>query len=258
MTDHSQHKKDTAATFGGAADAYLASAAHGGGADLEWLADWCDGASVALDVATGAGHTAGALVDTSIPDVIAADASPLMVQTAESAFEGVRGVVADAERLPFSDDSFDAVTCRIAAHHFPDPQAFVSEVARVIRPEGTFAFEDNVVDPEDAELGSFYNRLDELRDPTHVEAHRTSVWHEWIDEARFSIEETRHIKTHIEFEPWLNRHPLEPTRRDQVRELLLEAPAEAVEFFDIRRRDEAGTIQSFANWKAVVHARRTA
>ena len=36
----------------------------------------------------------------------------------------------------FADESFDLVTCRIAAHHFPDAQRFLHESARVLRPGG--------------------------------------------------------------------------------------------------------------------------
>ncbi len=44
-----------------------------------------------------------------------------MVETATTEFP-IAGVVSDAERLPFADGSFDAVACRIAAHHFPTPK----------------------------------------------------------------------------------------------------------------------------------------
>lgn len=179
MDERSNQKSATADSFGESADGYLDSNTHREGEDLELLASWCDDATRALDVATGVGHTAGALVDAGIPDVVASDASPSMVATSVDSFPGARGVVADAERLPFATDAFDAVTCRIAAHHFPDPEAFVGEVARILRPGGTFALEDNVT-PEDEALDSFLDRLEELRDPTHVRSYRTSTWQQWL------------------------------------------------------------------------------
>ena len=42
-------------------------------------------------------------------------------------------VIAPAEDLPFADASFDAVACRVAAHHFADVLAAVKEMARVAR-----------------------------------------------------------------------------------------------------------------------------
>nr|WP_240479569.1 class I SAM-dependent methyltransferase [Haloprofundus marisrubri] len=135
MTENADRKRDNARSFGDAASAYFDSDAHRAGDDLATLAEWCTDATRVLDVATGAGHTAGAVAAASAGDVVATDLTPEMVATATREFD-LPGVVADAERLPFADDSFDAVTCRIAAHHFPDPEAFVSEVARVLEPGG--------------------------------------------------------------------------------------------------------------------------
>jgi ubiquinone/menaquinone biosynthesis C-methylase UbiE len=56
-------------------------------------------------------------------------------------------VQGDATRLPFEDDSFSAVLCFTMLHHIPEraqqDRAF-AEVARVLRPGGTFAGTDSV------------------------------------------------------------------------------------------------------------------
>jgi SAM-dependent methyltransferase len=49
-------------------------------------------------------------------------------------------VQADAERLPFADESFDLVACDFGAMTFADPDVTVPEVTRVLRPGGWFAF----------------------------------------------------------------------------------------------------------------------
>ena len=253
MSDGSEKKRASAASFGEAADAYLHSSVHRAGADLELLASWCRDATDVLDVATGAGHTAGAVANEGVPNVVAVDAAASMVSTATNAFEGLTGVVADAERLPFQAEAFDAVTCRIAAHHFPDPAAFVSEVARVVRPGGTFAFEDNVA-PDDPDLGAFIDRVERLRDPTHVAAHPTAQWHGWMTEHGLAVEETSHLKRTLEFDAWTEAQALDPTRTQQVERVLAGAPPDAASFFEIRQ--EPGSVQSFANLKAVIRARR--
>ncbi|MFB6159835.1 MAG: class I SAM-dependent methyltransferase [Haloferacaceae archaeon] len=251
MTDGTDRKRAAAASFGVAADAYLDSDVHRRGADLDRLASWCRGATSALDVATGAGHTAGAVAEAGVSRVVATDASPAMVATAEEAFDGVEGAVADAERLPFAADAFDAVTCRIAAHHFPAPRAFVDEVARVLAPAGTFALEDNVA-PEDADLGEFLNRVEGLRDPTHVESYTTAQWHDWLADAGFDVRETVTMKKTLAFDPWVEAQSLSDAERDRVERLLLEASDEATELFEIRVED--GSVESFANLKALVRA----
>lgn len=243
----------TADSFGERAEGYLSSTTHRAGADLERLATWSDGAKLALDVATGAGHTAGALLAAGVPTVIASDASPSMVGTCTESFPGVAGVVSDAERIPFASDTFDAVTCRIAAHHFPDPEAFVQEVSRVVRPGGTFAFEDNVA-PDDEVLAKFLNRLEEMRDPTHVKSYRTSTWLRWMEEAGFSIEETDHTIKRIPYRTWIDRiQTLSIVDRKEVHRHLVSAPEEVLDFFDVRFED--GEVQSFASLKALIRAR---
>lgn len=47
--------------------------------------------------------------------------------------------VADAEKLPFGDGSFDFVYSWGVIHHSPDPQAAAREILRVLRPDGKFA-----------------------------------------------------------------------------------------------------------------------
>lgn len=253
MTEPTDQKRATAAVFNDAAAAYLDSDVHGRGQDLELIATWCRGATRALDIATGAGHTAGALANEGVPFVVAADAAPRMVQTATGAFENLRGVVADADRLPFATNAFDAVTCRIAAHHFPDPEAFLAEVARVIQPGGIFAFEDNV-SPEDATLERFINHLEGTRDPTHVNAYTTETWHDWLDDAGFAVEETTHMKKTLEFTAWVDTQSLPAADQAIVADILRDAPDTAKSFFDVKLDD--GDPVSFANLKAVIHATR--
>lgn len=255
MDDDSDRKAATASSFGDSADGYRVSETHSEGADLETLADWCRGSTRALDVATGAGHTAGALVRAGVPTVVAADASPAMVATTRESFPDVRGVVTDAERLPFAADSFDAVSCRIAAHHFPDPESFVGEVARVLRPGGTFALEDNVA-PEDDALDAFVNDLERMRDPTHVRSRKTSTWQGWLDDADFDIAETDHVMKPLEYEPWVNRiDALDAEDRAAVHRHLANASDEAAEFFDVESHDD-GAISSFGSLKVLIRGIR--
>ena len=64
----------------------------------------------------------------------------------------------DAEKMPFSDAAFDIVTCRIAAHHFPDVRAFVHEAFRVVKPGGRLLLIDNTA-PEKDEYDHFIMTL---------------------------------------------------------------------------------------------------
>jgi ubiquinone/menaquinone biosynthesis C-methylase UbiE len=224
-------KRTTAARFDAAALDYLESDAHRTGADLGTLAAWCADADRALDVATGAGHTAGALGDAGVGTVVATDAAPTMVATAVETY-GVEGCVADAERLPFATDTFDAVSCRIAAHHFPDPTAFVAEAARVLVPGGVFAFEDNVA-PDDARLAAFLDRVERRRDPTHVGLDTPDAWRQRFEHAGLAVETVASVTRRLDFAAWCDRTDVSGERRRELRRRFEHAPPGAVERFGV-------------------------
>ncbi|WP_226004649.1 class I SAM-dependent methyltransferase [Natrinema salinisoli] len=233
MTDDANTKRDVATAFGGAADGYLEGNVLKQGTDLEQLVDWCRDATCALDVATGAGHVAGALAETGVSRVVAADLSPEMVATATTAYGGLEGVVFDAERLPFATDRFDAVTCRFAAHHFPDPEAFLAEVERVLAPGGVLAFEDLCV-PDDPELGVYVNRIERLRDSSHVESYSRRQWLDWLGETGLTVEDVRETSRQLEVDAWLDRMDVPDDDRQRIRALLADAPAELEAAFEFQ------------------------
>ena len=253
MTGDSRRKRETTASFDRFAETYADSPTHVEGEDLELLAEWCRQAKRPLDVATGAGHTAGAVADATSTSVVAADAALSMVETAVSSYDGLRGTVADAERLPFSADSFDAVTCRIAAHHFPNPRRFVEEVARVTEPGGTVAFEDNVA-PEDETLDAFINDVERLRDPTHGRSHTISAWRSWFEDAGITVVETRLVTKTLEYEPWVRRLDTSSDRRATIEERFATASDAVLEAFGVEF--DAGVVSSFQSPKLLLHGRR--
>jgi SAM-dependent methyltransferase len=63
--------------------------------------------------------------------------------TATNHYESVVGRVADAQDLPYDDDSFDLVVSNHMLYHLPDPARGVAELARVLRPDGVAAVVTN-------------------------------------------------------------------------------------------------------------------
>jgi demethylmenaquinone methyltransferase/2-methoxy-6-polyprenyl-1,4-benzoquinol methylase len=98
-----------------------------------------------LDVCTGTGAVAERLVLARRCRVTGLDQSEAMLAVARARLEeaGVAQRVAlvqgEAERLPFADGAFDALTVTYLLRYVDDPAATLSELARVVRPGGTLA-----------------------------------------------------------------------------------------------------------------------
>ena len=101
-----------------------------------------EGQSV-LDVAGGAGEPSLTIADQvrSSGSVTCTDAVALMVETAQAAardrgLSNIRFSQCTAESLPFPDNSFDAVVCRLGVMLFPNPDIAVREMLRVTKTGG--------------------------------------------------------------------------------------------------------------------------
>ncbi len=226
--------------FGAHAAAYATSAVHAKGASLQRMveltaprADWR-----ALDVATGAGHTAAAFAP-HVASVVAGDLTAEMLEQAallarERGLANMTTARIDAARLPFPDASFDVVTCRIAAHHFPDPQAFAREVARVLVPGGLLALVDNVAPDAvtspgatEAEIGAAagaYNAFEALRDPSHVRALPLGEWLALLRHAGLTPRDAELMRKDMQLGDWARRLGCEPARIARLSAMLDEAP----------------------------------
>jgi demethylmenaquinone methyltransferase/2-methoxy-6-polyprenyl-1,4-benzoquinol methylase len=91
-----------------------------------------------LDVATGTGLVARALVREHGCRVVGVDQSPEMLAEARRRADGsVELVEASADALPFADAEFDALTFTYLLRYVDDPAATLRELARVVRPRGT-------------------------------------------------------------------------------------------------------------------------
>jgi len=229
-------KRAVAEQFGSVASAYASSASHASGSDLSTLIDMLDLEStmIALDVATGPGHTAFAAGE-HVRRVVGTDlAEGMIIQArllaAERGVQNVEFLVMDAENLEFPDGSFEIVTCRIAAHHFLDPERAVGEMARVLRPGGRLGLEDNIV-PEDSSLDSFLNELERLRDPVHVRAHSVAEWREMLAGAGLLLDDLRFDRARHDVEAWLARTGIDESARDRVREHLRAAKPSACKHY---------------------------
>lgn len=190
------------------AKSYVTSTTHARGIELEVLVELAQPkpAWSVLDVATGGGHTA-LKFSKYVTQVIATDITPNMLAVAKK-FIHERGVynvsfgTADAENLPFDNNSFDLVTCRIAAHHFPNPAKFVRESARVLKQNHLLLVQDQVV-PDEKESARIINAFEQTRDPSHNQAFSEPEWVDFFHQAGLKVEDIEQIQITHKFVSWV-------------------------------------------------------
>ncbi len=256
MTDtpqpaHEQKKTQVQDYFSRTAESYVASFSHRSGDDMQRLielGEW-NLQLQALDIATGGGHTALAVAPL-VAQVTVTDLTPRMLEKARD-FMLAQGVtnalfqVADAEQLPFSSESFDRVTCRIAPHHFPDISQFVQEVARVLKPEGIFLLIDCMA-PSDQELDTFDNTIEKWRDPSHGRSCTAEEWQAFLKEAGLSIEHLEFFRKTHEYDDWTARSQMPLDEKARLSQYILDSNERIQNYFEIVRKPD-GQLASFAN-----------
>jgi ubiquinone/menaquinone biosynthesis C-methylase UbiE len=94
-----------------------------------------------LDVCCGTGIVARTSADRTGPTgrVVGLDLNEAMLTVARRVRPDLDWRQGDAASLPFPDDSFDVALCQSGLMFVPDPAAAVSELARVVRPQGRVA-----------------------------------------------------------------------------------------------------------------------
>jgi SAM-dependent methyltransferase len=226
--------------FGERAAFYTTSASHTDQQVLSRVVEMArpESSWIALDVATGTGHTAFALAP-HIRSVIGIDLTSEMLAEAEqlrsrlSRFN-VTFQIADVHNLPFEDSTFDLITCRRAAHHFAAIDRSLGEMRRVLKPGGRVVIDDRSV-PEDDFVDRCMNFLDTCHDESHVREYRPSEWKQMLQRAGFTIETV---------EPYLKHRPLtsltdgvSEQNVDRIRKTLAEFTAQQREVFNLTEKN---------------------
>lgn len=104
-----------------------------------------------LEVGAGTGSISKALVERG-HEVVATDISPNMVE--EMKKKGINAIVCDAEKLPFSDATFDTVLASEMLYYLDNPGAFLEEARRVLKPGGIL-----LLSSANARVARFYDWL---------------------------------------------------------------------------------------------------
>jgi demethylmenaquinone methyltransferase/2-methoxy-6-polyprenyl-1,4-benzoquinol methylase len=97
-----------------------------------------------LDIATGTGDLAINLAETNASKIIGLDISSGMLEIGKQKIKKkhldskIEMVLGDSENMPFTDNSFDAITVAFGVRNFETLENGLKEIYRVLKPNGTF------------------------------------------------------------------------------------------------------------------------
>jgi ubiquinone/menaquinone biosynthesis C-methylase UbiE len=190
----------------------------------------------ALDVATGTGFTALAVAP-RCRRVVGLDLTLGMVThaqrlAAERAVANLQFCLGDAEAIPFGGDVFDIVTCRLAAHHFPNLGRAFREMGRVAR-RGARVILDDTCTPDVPHLAALMNEWEVRRDPSHIANHPPSRLRAMLEECGLRVDAA--VPTYVPqvFSDWVRRAGVAESTAASLRASFLGAGPDARSAFRI-------------------------
>ena len=218
---HQTHVTDQ---FGPRAQAYVDSAVHARGADLDALKAIVRSArpARALDLGAGGGHVSY-LMAPHAGSVTACDLSPDMTAAIaatarERGLGNIETVEAAAESLPFADQTFDFLACRYSVHHWHDFAAGMREARRVVKPGSSAVFVD-VYAAGVAVLDTHLQAVELLRDTSHARNYTAGEWVTVLERSGFALKEGRSSRLRMEYANWIARMRTPDTNARAIRAL---------------------------------------
>lgn len=239
MTTRSHHD-NVEKQFGSQASAYLTSAVHASGRDLQRLAERLADFPLAhvLDMGCGAGHASFAAAG-QVTKVTAYDLSSQMLDVVAQAakdkgFTNIATQQGYAESLPFTDASFDVVISRYSAHHWHDVGQALREVKRVLKPGGVMIIMD-VMSPGHPVRDVWLQTVEALRDTSHVRNYSSGEWLAMASEAGLVINHLLTDRLPLEFSSWVARMRTPAPLTEAIRLYQESASAEVKAYFALQQ-----------------------
>jgi len=101
-----------------------------------------------LDIGSGTGYLIDMLVKEHKAQYTGLDLSPKMIEVANSKkIKNAKFIEGVSDDLPFSENTFDVITCSQSFHHYPDTTKALQEAYRVLKPNGIYIISDTGVGP---------------------------------------------------------------------------------------------------------------
>lgn len=203
-----------------------------------------------LDVGCGTGFLLLAAAEHAC-QAVGVDVAPAMLAEARRRVEeaGLTNVTlreANGENLPFADDRFDVVMTRLTLHHCAHPLRVLNEMCRVCRPGGRVVVCD-IITSDDPARADLHNRLERLRDPSHVAHYPADEVVRLMEAAGIRTRGSQRWKTLRHFGEWTEIAKVRPEVKPALEALLaavIDGDAAGIQ----AGRAETGELTFFHHW----------
>jgi SAM-dependent methyltransferase len=179
--------------------------------------------------------------------VVGIDISPEMLEQAEylrlsrpnEASSRATFRLAPAHALPFRDELFDAVTCRLVLNHARRPERIIKEIVRVLRPGGILILAE-LLGVDNPVKRATQNAIEERRNAAHVAARGAEQYNKLLTDAGLQIEAKETVTFERGLDEWLAIYHTDRADAAVVREMI-EAGLET-DAAGINARRQGGTL----------------
>lgn len=164
---------------------------------LSFLKTWAQIAptDTVLDVACGTGEFERLiLAENPTQSIVGVDISENMLAIAQQklqAYPNVSFQTATASALPFRDDSFDVIVSASSFHYFDDPKVALTEMKRVLKPNGKVVILDWC---KDYLLCRICDVLLQVFDPAYQQCYTQVEFHHLLHSAGFEIQQATKVR----------------------------------------------------------------
>jgi SAM-dependent methyltransferase len=224
--------------FGPRAKAYVDSAVHASGQDLDALEALASAArpAHAIDLGCGGGHVAYRLAKhagrVTATDLSADMLAAVRATATDKGIGNIETQQAPAEKLPFADETFDFLGCRYSAHHWRHFGVGLREARRVLKPGASAVFIDAFA-PGEPLFDTHIQAVELLRDTSHVRDYTLAEWSAALETASLAVRSLRTWQLRMDYPVWIARMRTPDDNARAIRALQTAASAEVREHFAI-------------------------
>lgn len=156
----------------------------------------------------------------------------------------IKKCLASLDSLPFLDNEFDVAISRQCLHYVEDLRQAIREIKRTVKNKGTFILAQIV--PFDEKSKDYWSKVIKFRQPLRIHYYSEKDWIDVFSIEGFSVFDTEHFSHKGSVQKWAQKYNITDANIvDEYKKLLLNAPKEFIEKYNVIEKDDDVIYDSF-------------